>query len=107
MIQPSDADRREVVDRFYWEHGPCCAGCDFWRYVTSAIGTCDKAAPVSGAERMGLLNISGLSFDVHAGHPFTPRDHWCGDFQDTFDWTTLPDEYLGRINANPNASRST
>ena len=103
---PEDT-RQEAIDRFYTKRGPCCAGCDFWRYVNSVVGTCHKAAPVSGAERTGLLNITVVSFQVGAVQPFTKRDHWCGEFRDTFDWTTLSPGYLRRIGADPNASRST
>ena len=76
-------DTQESVDAFYWRKGPCCAGCDWWRYYNSVAGECIRAAPVSGADRMAMLGITGASPSIGAGHPFTLRDHLCGDFKDT------------------------
>lgn len=79
-------DRQVVIDRFYRDHGPCCAGCDWWRHYNSVAGECIKSAPVSGAERIAMLGIENPSTEPGAGHIITPRDHVCGEFEDTHDW---------------------
>lgn len=33
------------------------------------------------------------------GYPLTHGDHWCGQFRDEFDWSTLDRDYLGRVGA--------
>jgi len=33
---------QEHVDRFYFAHGPCCAGCDWWRHINSVGGMCER-----------------------------------------------------------------
>lgn len=75
------------ADKFYLNHGkPCCAGCDWWRFHNSLVGECIKSAPVSGEQRMAMLGIESVSMSPEAGHVFTKRDHYCGDFVDTYDW---------------------
>jgi len=71
------------IDAFYQAQGPCCAGCDHWRWHNGVAGECVKAAPVAGADRSAMLGIMDCSLFIGAGHPFTPRDHVCGDFRDT------------------------
>jgi hypothetical protein len=71
-----------VVDAFYAQHGPCCAGCDWWRWYNSTVGECIRSAPVSGAERFAMLGITGSSLPLEAGHIMTQRDHVCGEFRD-------------------------
>jgi len=88
---------QEGVDRFYWDNGPCCAGCDHWNWISAYAGSCTKAAPISGEQRLGLLDMSGISAPVGAGHPLTLRHHHCGEFKDDFDWSTLPLDYQYRI----------
>lgn len=89
---------QESIDRFYWHHGPCCAGCDWWHAVLGgAVGQCRKAAPVSGAEIESLLGITYCSLKSEAGHPLTLRDYHCGNFKDEFDWSSLPIGYIARI----------
>ena len=92
----ADATQKSI-DRFYWLHGPCCAGCDWWRHISSLIGDCTRSAPVSGAERVAMLGIERSSLPIGAGHVVTRRDHVCGDFRDEFDWTTLPLTYRKQI----------
>ena len=29
---------QEIADRFYAQHGPCCAGCDWWHRVNTLVG---------------------------------------------------------------------
>lgn len=89
--------RQELLDRFYTEHGPCCAGCDWWRHLNSVVGECRKSAPVDADQRFDVLNLSYASLRVEAGHILTRREHHCGDFKDEFDWSTLPPHYLRHI----------
>jgi len=91
------ADAQEIVDRFYVQHGPCCAGCDWWHRFNSMAGECHRGAPVSGHERIGMLGISYSSLPLAAGHTLTTREHHCGEFKDGFDWSALPAHYLRRI----------
>ena len=76
-------------DAFYQAHGPCCAGCDHWRWHNSSVGECAKAAPMPSTDRAAMLGITSHSLYIGAGHPFTQRDHLCGDFKDDFDWSLL------------------
>jgi len=71
-----------VVDEFYRKHGPCCAGCDWWRWHNSVAGECTRTAPVSGDVRFAMLGIVNSSLATDAGHVMTPRDHVCGEFKD-------------------------
>ncbi len=86
-----------ILDRFYVEHGPCCAGCDWWAHANSLVGECRRSRPVSGAERVDMLGIRSSSLRPSAGHILTRREHRCGEFRDEFDWTTLPAPYLRQI----------
>lgn len=74
--------RQASIDRFYASHGPCCAGCDWWRWHNSIAGECIRSAPVAGSERFGMLGITGSSLSLEAGHVMTPREHLCGEFKD-------------------------
>lgn len=94
---------QEAVDAFYWQHGPCCAGCDWWRHSNSRAGECTRSVP-TGGDRATLLGIYNTSMDFGAGHIFTPREHRCGEFKDTFDWTALPLPYLKRIGYDASAA---
>lgn len=89
--------QQEAVDAYYWRNGPCCAGCDWWRWIATTAGECTKAAPVSGHERAALLGMRGCSGITEAGWPLTLSKDGCGDFRDTFDWTTLPLAYRRRV----------
>lgn len=86
----------EIIDRFYIEHGPCCAGCDWWAYTNSVAGECRRSAPVPGEQRIAMLGMRSV-LAPEAGHVMTLRDHHCGDFKDDFDWSALPPHYLRRI----------
>ncbi|WP_454727746.1 hypothetical protein [Cupriavidus ulmosensis] len=88
---------QQLLDRFYAEHGPCCAGCDWWQRTNSLVGECRKSAPVSGADRFAMLGIRVTSLTPDAGHIMTPREHHCGEFKDEFDWDSLPFAYLRKI----------
>lgn len=94
-------ERQMFVDAFYWKHGPCCAGCDWWRHITSTAGECTRGAPAPSKERGSMFGIQSASLDVGAGHILTPREHRCGEFADTFDWSSLGPFYLKRIGAKP------
>lgn len=91
--------QQEFIDRFYFEHGPCCAGCDWWCSLNSLVGECRAAKIVSGDERADMLGIEESSLRIPAGHPLTNRDHHCGSFKDDFDWSSLTAAYLKRIGA--------
>lgn len=95
MILPEND--QEASDIFYWEHGPCCAGCDWWARHNSYAGECRRSAPVAANERYAMLGSMSPSICVGAGHPVTPRDHVCGEFKDEFDWLSLSPAYLRRI----------
>lgn len=83
MIALSRHDRTQaIVDAFYKAHGPCCAGCDWWRWCNALVGECTRAAPVAGAERFAMLGMTGCSLTPEAGHIMTPREHVCGEFKD-------------------------
>lgn len=90
---------QEHIDTFYWRHGPCCAGCDWWHHYSSLAGECHRSAPVPGPERYAMIGITWSSMPLSAGHVFTQRDHHCGEFKDEFDWSSLPLSYRKRIGA--------
>jgi len=71
-----------IVDRFYAANGPCCAGCDWWRWHNSLVGECIRTVPTSGAERFAMLGATSYSLSPGAGHIMTMRDHVCGEFKD-------------------------
>jgi hypothetical protein len=83
----SETDR--CVAKFYFAHGPCCAGCDSWEHDNALIGQCLRTVPVSGHDRIAMLGIRSCSLQIGAGHIFTKRDHHCGEFRDTFNWASL------------------
>ena len=93
------AETQDSVDAFYWSHGPCCAGCDWWRYWNSLAGECLRSAPVPGSERIAMLEMTSCSRPLEAGHVMTVRDHHCGEFKDTFDWNSLSLAHRRRIGA--------
>jgi hypothetical protein len=76
-----------LLDDFYLKNGPCCAGCDHWRWHNSKVGDCTKSAPVGGEERWSMIGYRSVSLHGDAGHIVTPHDHRCGEFVDTFDWS--------------------
>ena len=92
--------RQAILDRFYAEHGPCCAGCDWWHHTNSLVGECHRSAPVSAEQRHSMVRMSWNTWkfvEPAAGHILTNREHHCGDFKDEFDWSTLPPHYLRQI----------
>ena len=72
-----------IIDAFYAKRGPCCAGCDWWRWHNSCVGECTRTEPVSGTERVAMIGVTGSSLPLGAGHIMTPREHVCGEFRDT------------------------
>lgn len=95
----TDAVWQETLDAFYFRNGPCCAGCDWWQSISSMTGECTRSAPVSSAERLAMIGITGTSLAPSVGHPYTLRDHTCGDFKDEFDWSSLSLGYRKRVGA--------
>lgn len=79
--------KQRFIDDFYKSHGDCCAGCDHWQWHNTAVGDCTKSAPVSSRERHSMLGVTGCSSEPSAGHILTKRDHVCGDFIDTHEWS--------------------
>ena len=77
------ARKQAIVDAFYKQHGPCCAGCDWWRWSNTVVGECIRTAPVSGVERLAMIGVTGSSLAIGAGHIMTRREHFCGEFRDT------------------------
>lgn len=90
---------QESLDRFYFKTGPCCAGCDWWRSISSVVGECTRSAPVPDHERWAMMGVASCSLQPGAGHPITPREHRCGEFKDDFNWVSLPLPYRIRIGA--------
>lgn len=72
-----------IIDAFYQKNGPCCAGCDWWRWHNSMAGECIQTVPVAGTARLAMLGVTGTSLPIGAGHIMTPREHLCGQFQDS------------------------
>lgn len=95
----AESAMQEHHDRLYFQNGPCCAGCDWWRSISSQVGDCTRSAPVDGQSRWDMLGISSASIVPAAGHVVTKAGHVCGDFADTFDWSTLPLPYRRRVGA--------
>lgn len=71
-----------IVDSFYKANGPCCAGCDWWRWRNSLVGECIRTEPVAGEQRFAMLGVESSSLSPGAGHIMTPRAHVCGEFKD-------------------------
>ena len=97
MTEQAEAAWQEKVDTFYFRHGKCCAGCDWWHSLSSLVGECAMSKIVSGPERGDMLGITRSSLRLLAGHAVTPRDYVCGQFKDEFDWTSLPLPYRKRV----------
>ena len=74
--------KQAIIDEFYKQHGPCCAGCDWWFWLNTVVGECRKSAPVSGSERFAMIGSTGSSLPLEAGHVMTWRNHVCGEFSD-------------------------
>ncbi len=101
MAKRVETERQEFLDTYYFDHGPCCAGCDWWRSINTLSGECQRSAPMSGAARLSMLGISGSSLSLGAGHALTNHGHHCGEFKDEFDWASLPLPYRKRIGYLP------
>ena len=86
-------------DHAYWKYGRCCAGCDHWHGGAGGSGQCDANGLVQGAEVLKSVGVCCASWQEPPGWPFTDMEHVCGKFQDSFDWSSLPREYLDRIGA--------
>lgn len=100
VISLREQQTQECVDSFYAKSVPCCAGCDWWKHMNSVFGECHRSAPVSAEQRLSMLTINWHTYrftDPQAGHILTNREHYCGDFKDEFDWSSLPASYLKRI----------
>lgn len=74
-------NRQEFVDRFYAKHGPCCAGCDFWRWISPLVGECIRFPPNQSHDAMKGLGFDFCSLPRSTAN-LTRRDHVCGEFRD-------------------------
>lgn len=76
-----ERETQAAVDRFYAENGPCCAGCDWWRWINAGVGECIRHAPNPAHDAS-----AGLGFDFcslpRVNTNLTVRSHYCGDFED-------------------------
>lgn len=90
---------QEFLDEHYWRTGQCCAGCDWWHFITPRKGECHVSKIVPGEERLMSLGIDSCSATVSSGHAITDYDHRCANFKDAFDWTSLPLPYRKRVGA--------
>lgn len=82
-------ERLTNADRFYLDHGPCCAGCDWWRFLSPAVaGECTRFPPNQSHDAAAGLGMSGCSLPRSTAN-LTMRDHLCGEFRDTFDWASV------------------
>ena len=76
------ASHQESIDAFYKKVGPCCAGCDHWRWINTVVGLCMKSKISPSAERTAMLNIQSSSLNIGSGHAMTERSHHCAFFED-------------------------
>jgi hypothetical protein len=76
------SDLQDYVDAYADKHGPCCAGCDFWRWINTGVGECIRHAPDPSHDAAGGLGVNACSLPP-SSTMLTRRDHWCGDFEDT------------------------
>lgn len=79
--------KQKLIDKFYKDNGPCCAGCDNWRWQNAVIGECTKSLIISGEEIAKMLSIESCSANLGAGQALTKRDYVCGNFIDTHEWS--------------------
>lgn len=100
-LEQKEFDRwyQEKCDTDYWSHGQCCAGCDFWNSRAGNSGECHAAGLVAAEEVLSSVGITSWTGPKEPGFPLTRGDFWCGKFQDYFDWSALPNNYLLRIGA--------
>ncbi len=95
-VMIADEEQREI-DRFFWGSGPCCAGCDWWQHLNTLTVLCTKSAPIAGPDRVTMIGMENVSMQIAGGHPFTAREHRCGEFTDEFDWLSLSITYRRSI----------
>lgn len=69
------ADRQRNIDAFYREHGPCCAGCDWWRHMNSLVGECLQSKIVGGSERSAMIGMVSASLNPGAGQTTIASSH--------------------------------
>ena len=95
MAKPEGDERTQFyIDFFYLKKmnkKPCCAGCDYWRWISVCVGECSMSKLVSEKERYSILGITDCSVKCEggAGHVLTSREYSCGLFKDTFDWDSV------------------
>lgn len=73
----------ELVIQFYKENGPCCSGCDHWRYFNNVIGECQKSNLMGMSDRLSILGITHWTGPREAGKALTERGYYCESFIDS------------------------
>ena len=67
-MQPRHQRIQAIVDKFYLDNGPCCAGCDWWRWHNSVAGESNEPS--------GLARVSagrGEFLGSRENFPSRPR----------------------------------
>lgn len=90
---------QEKCDSLYWNHGKCCAGCDHWLHGVGRFGQCDAAGIMSGKDVLHSLDMRSCTYEPAPDKPYSQDKYCCGKFEDGFDWSSLPNEYLRSIGA--------
>lgn len=78
---PYVANNQESVDAFYASNGPCCAGCDYWRWINPIVGECVRFPPNQHHDAAEGLGLQHCSLPRSTSN-LTKRNHWCGEFKD-------------------------
>lgn len=82
MLGRSVPPTQHYVDTFYAKTGPCCAGCDFWRWLNSVVGECVRMPPNQSHDTAAGLGLTGCSHPKSTAN-LTYRNHVCGEFRDS------------------------
>jgi hypothetical protein len=82
MDKVRESQTQASIDAFYQKNGPCCAGCDWWRWLNAVCGECIRHAPDPSHNAIEMLGITYTSLPKVSAM-LTLRDHYCGDFEDT------------------------
>lgn len=79
----AEMEEDRLVVEFYKKNGPCCAGCDHWRYFSANLGECEKSNIMSMEDRLSILGITHWTGPGEAGKALTERGYHCGNFIDS------------------------
>jgi len=78
---PAEVQTQKSIDAFYAKTGPCCAGCDYWRWMSATVGECVRFPPNQNHDAAAGLGMTSCSLP-RSTSILTTRDHWCGEFRD-------------------------